>query len=107
MESDQDIHLNTLSSWIKQLIEFVYKQPNKYAMEVAGMSAHDIRGIAATLVFRSMTSMEDLLRSGRWKNHTTFTDHYLKDLSAIDSEELIHLGPIVAGQKVIVHSKIV
>jgi len=50
--------------------------------------------------------MEDLVRSGSGKSHNTFTSHYLKDLTEIDSETLLRLGPLVAAQKVVVHTSI-
>jgi hypothetical protein len=57
-------------------------------------------------VFRGSTSIEDILQSGSWKRHTTFTDFYLKDLSVLEGEDLIRLGPIVAAKKIVINTKI-
>jgi hypothetical protein len=71
-----------------------------------GTGTHEIRRIATSLVFRGSTSTEDILQAGSWKRHTTFTDFYLKDLSVLEGEDLIRLGPIVAAKKIVVNTKI-
>jgi hypothetical protein len=98
-----EIHTNTVSSWVKQLLEFCYNNPSKTALELTGTGAHEIRRFASTLVFRGCTSVEDLLKVGNWKSHSTFTDFYLKDLSWLDGKGLRSVGPFVAGQKVVIN----
>jgi len=95
-----DIRKGTLSAWIKNLILYCYRSPAPFAMELTGSRAHEIRGIAHSLVFRGCVALEDLIVSGSWKSHTTFTDKYLKDLTELDDENLCRLGPIVAAQRI-------
>jgi len=101
-----DISKNTLSGWVRKLILECYQNPTPHACELTGTRTHDVRGFAHTLIYRGTVAMEDLVRSGSWKSHNTFTSHYLKDLTEIDSETLLRLGPVVAAQKVVVHASI-
>ena len=101
-----ELHINTLSSWIKKLLVHCYSHPGKKAVELSGTGSHEIRRIASTLVFRGVVSIEELLRVGSWKSSSTFTEFYLKDLSVLDGDGLRSLGPISVGQKVIVNTRI-
>jgi hypothetical protein len=102
----KEIHKNTLSSWVKGLLLFCYQNPSKEALELSGTGSHEIRKLAASIVFRGTTSMEDILKVGFWKNQSTFTSFYLKDLSVLNGEEMRSIGPIVAGQKIVINSRI-
>lgn len=106
MRSTREIHKNTLSSWIKKLLKFCYRNPGKKAVQLTGTGVHEIRRIASTLVFRGTTSMEEVLKVGSWKSPTTFTDFYLKDLALLDGKSLRSLGPISVGQKVVLNTRI-
>ena len=98
-----DICKNTLSGWISQLIRYCYSQPGSKALELSGTRAHEVRAYATSLVSKGTTALEDILQAGNWKRHNTFTQHYLRDLSNLEGE-LIKLGPLVAGQRVVVHT---
>jgi hypothetical protein len=103
---EKDLHMNTISSWVKKLLQFCYKNPGKRALELSGTGVHEIRRVAASLIFCGTTSMEEILKVGQWKSKTTFTDFYLKDLSMLDGTSLRSLGPISVGQKVILNTRI-
>jgi len=96
----KDICVNTISSWVSQLIAFVYRQPGQTALSLSGRSAHDLRAYAASLVHKGCWSVEDILQSGSWTSSQVFLEHYLRDLSE-QEEGLKRLGPIVAGKKVV------
>ena len=64
------------------------------------VKAHDVRAFAASKVFQSRVSLEQILAACHWKSHNTFTQFYLKDVAWADSE-LYHLGPIVAAQQIL------
>ena len=59
-----------------------------------------IKGLAATLAFRSGVDIEELLCTCHWSNQTTFTEFYLKDISVVQGGSN-RLGPIVAAQQII------
>ena len=97
-----DIRVNTISAWMRDLIEYCYRNQNDKALELMGpRRAHEIRAKAASVVFTSNAAMEDVLASGQWQHHNTFTQHYLRDISEEDQDRWMSLGPIVAGGKVI------
>ena len=96
----QDIHVNTLSSWIAQLIEFCYKMPGRQAIKLSGKNVHEVRAYAASLVHKGVWSMEDVLESGSWKKPSTFISHYLKDLTE-QNLDWSSIGPIIAGRKLV------
>ena len=96
----QDIHPNTISGWIRKLIQFCYQNADSHTARLQGTSTHAIRGLAATLAFRGSVSMENILKSCSWKSHNTFTSHYLKDITGV-MEGLLRLGPLVVAQAVV------
>lgn len=95
-----DICKNTISGWVRKLIERAYKSPNEKACTLANYNTRDIRGMAASWASRGTLDLEGLMRACTWKSHTTFTDFYLKDLSVI-RDNLLALGPIVAAQSIV------
>ena len=96
----KDIHVNTLSSWIAQLIEFCYRQPGHQAITLTGKNAHEVRAYAASLVHKGTWNLEDVLMSGTWKSPSTFISHYLRDLSE-QTEDWNRIGPIIAGRQLV------
>ena len=98
--SEKDIALNTLSTWISSLIAYCYKQPGKQAIKLTGRNTHEVRAYAASLVNLGVPNLEDLLAAGQWTNELTFINHYLRDLTE-QQGALSRLGPIVAGKKVV------
>lgn len=98
-----DIMKNTISGWVSQLIRHCYAQPGAKAIQLTGSRAHEVRAYAATLVSRGTSSIDDILAAGNWKAHTTFTHHYLRDITRQEGN-MLRLGPIVAGQKIVVHT---
>lgn len=99
-----DICKNTISGWVAQLIRFVYSQPGNKALELTGLRAHEVRAYSASLVAKGTTAIEDILSAGNWKSHSTFTQHYLRDISQQEGD-MLRLGPIVAAQKVVIHTE--
>ena len=62
--------------------------------------ARETRGIAQSLLFKKNLAVDQVLKVGTWRRHTTFTRHYLRDL-AHRSLETFHLGPVVAAQALV------
>ena len=95
---DKDISPATIS-WIKQTVILCYELSDHHAHTLHQVKAHDIRAFAASKVFQSGVSLEQILSACHWKSHNTFTQFYLKDVAWADSE-LYHLGPVVAAQQI-------
>ena len=99
-EFKQDIHKNTVSGWIRKLIKYVYDNASENALTLSNTSTHAVRGMAASLAFRGGIDLETVLASCSWKNDSTFTAFYLKDISVVQ-QNLYKLGPLVVAQSVI------
>jgi len=64
------------------------------------ITAHEIRALAASWKATNCVPLDEVLRTASWKNATTFTSHYLRDLCH-QREGLYSLGPLVVGQQII------
>ena len=95
-----DIHMNTISGWIRKLIFICYDTAHPFAAKMTGTSTHAIRGMAASMAYSGSVDIQDILNACSWKSHNTFTSHYLKDIS-IFQEGLLRVGPVVAAQRVV------
>ena len=97
---DHDIHQNTISGWMRKLITYAYQHADEDTAKLLSTSTHAIRGMASSLAFKGSASLEEVLGACSWKSHSTFTSHYLKDMSGI-SEGRYSLGPIVAARTIV------
>ena len=97
--SKKEIPKTTVSFWLRKKISRAYelsgtKQP------VPAPRARETRGIAPSLLFKKNFAVDQVLKAGTWRRHTTFTRHYLRDL-AHRSLDTFHLGPVVAAQALV------
>ena len=88
-----------------QLIRFCYSQPGAKALQLMGTRAHEVRAYTSSLVSKGTSAIDDILMAGNWRSHNTFTNHYLRDISQQEGD-LLRIGPIVAGQKVVIHTSV-
>ena len=97
--SKKEISKNTVSFWPRKMIPQVYQLSGR---PLPGLppKARETRGIAPSLLFKKNFAVTQVLKSGTWRKHTTFTLHYLRDL-AHRSLETFHLGLVVAAQALI------
>ena len=70
------------------------------AASLVGRSTHAIQAMAASLAFSSQIDLDEILRNCSWKNHATFSEFHLKDMTQV-RDDLHSLGPLVAAQKVV------
>lgn len=71
----------TLSRWLKMGIEAAYRA---IGLEPpVGITAHSIRGAAASAAFEGVCSMGDICRAATWSSPNTFTKHYHIDTTAL------------------------
>ena len=97
----KDIHVNTVSGWVRKLIQFCYEHVDSRTAKLQGTSTHTIRGLASTLAFKGSASLEDIMSACSWKSHNTFSSFYLEDVAGI-MDDLYKLGPISVAQSVLV-----
>ena len=92
----KEIAKNTVSFWLRKVISLAYQLSGKPLPSPSPL-ARETRGIAPSLLFKKNYAVSQVLKAGTWRRHTTFTRHYLRDLSH-KSLDTFHLGPVVAAQ---------
>jgi integrase len=95
-KEDQEIHMNTISGWIKKTILMAYESASEEDLQFSQVKAHQVRAMASSWALYSNASMEDIMTACSWRNASTFTRFYLKDLTLI-RDRMHHLGPVVAA----------
>ena len=97
--SKKEIAKTTVSLWLRKTISRAYELSGT-ALPVPAPRAHETRGIAPSILFRKNFAVDQVLKAGTWRRHTTFTRHYLRDI-AHKSLDTFHLGPVVAAQALV------
>ena len=97
--SKKEISKTTVSFWLRKTISRAYELSGT-ALPVPAPRARETRGIALSILFRKNFAVDQVLKAGTWRRHTTFTRHYLRDI-AHKSLDTFHLGPVVAAQSVV------
>ena len=97
--SKKEISKTTVSFWLRKTISRAYELSGT-ALPVPAPRARETRGIAPSILFRKNFAVDQVLKAGMWRRHTTFTRHYLRDI-AHKSHDTFHLGPVVAAQSVV------
>ena len=70
-----DISKSTSSGWVGSLLHSVYSNANKDVATLVGQTYHTIHAMAASLAILSQNCSK--------KNHTTFSEFYLKDMTQV------------------------
>ena len=96
--SKKEISKTTVSFWLRKTISRAYELSGT-ALPVPALRVRETRGIAPSLLFKNF-AVDQVLKAGKWRRHTTFTRHYLRDL-AHRSLDTFHLSPVVAAQAVV------
>ena len=97
--SKKEIAKTTVSFWLRKTISRAHEL-SRTALPVPAPRARETRGIAPSILFRKNFAVDQVLKAGMWRRHTTFTHHYLRDI-AHKSLDTFHLGPVVAAQAVV------
>ena len=97
--SKKEISETTVSFWLRKTISRAYELSGT-AQPVLAPRAREMRGIAPSLLFKKNFAVDQVLKAGTWRRHTTFTRHYLRDL-AHRSLNTFHLGSVVAAQALV------
>ena len=97
--SKKEISKTAVSFWLRKTISHAYELSDT-EKPVPAPQARETRGIAPSLLFKKNFAVDQVLKAGTWRRHTTFTRHYLRDL-AHRSLNTFHLGPLVAAQALV------
>ena len=97
--SKKEISKTTVSFWLRKTLLHAYALSGT-EQPVPAPRARETRGIAPSLLFKKNFAVDQVLKAGTWRRHTTFTPHYLRDLTH-RSLDTFHLGPVVAAQALV------
>ena len=97
--SKKEIAKTTVSFWLRKTISCAYELSGT-ALPVPAPRARETLGIAPSLLFKKNFAVDQVLKAGTWRRHTTFTRHYLRDI-AHRPLDTFHLGPVVAAQALV------
>ena len=97
-----DISAQTISRHIRDAVPLAYMAASKDRdlLQIHNVKAHDLRALSTSLALKRSVAIEDILSAANWKTPTTFSSHYLRDLS-FQSDDLYRLGPLVAAGQVV------
>ncbi len=98
--SQRDITKTTLSNWIKEVIRSAHAQSDDTDARLVKVSAHELRALATSTLFKHTHSLTAVMGAACWRNHNTFSQFYLRDITRMN-DDIMSLGPIVAGQNII------
>ena len=88
---------NTISAWVIKLLRTAHNLAGEDECTLYKTSVHEVRALAASLALQATYSLDSILQAATWASHTTFTSHYLRDVSGLQGQ-LHTIGPcIVAG----------
>ena len=93
----KEISKNTVSFWLRKVISLAYQPSGKPLPSPPPWLG---RLVVVPLLFKKNYAVSQVLKAGTWRRHTTFTRHYLRDLSH-KSLDTFNLGPVVAAQAMV------
>ena len=77
--SKKEIAKTTVSFLLRKTISRAYELSGT-ALPVPAPRTRETRGIAPSILFRKNFAVDQVLKAGTWRRHTTFTRHYLREL---------------------------
>lgn len=97
-----DLRKNSFSQWIKRTIKAAYDAAEKSeeVCQLHRVSAHETRALSSSWALFSGSSVEAILEAATWRNSTTFTSFYLRDMSR-QADGLYRFGALVVANQVV------
>lgn len=92
-----NLKVNSLTSWTKRLITDIYSEADQEIKQLYKISPHQVRSMATSLAIAGGASLQHVMRAGTWTNHSTFTHHYLQDVTILRGQ-LRALSPLIVAQ---------
>ena len=93
-------HVNTISSWVKSVVAHAYSVEENSNGPLLHRATHEIRAQAASYALYANVSIEQILKTCRWAQHSTFTHFYLREISG-QQNGLLVLPPLMAAGTVV------
>ncbi len=95
---ESDIHTNTISGWLKQVISFAYSSSNRPVPK--GVKAHQLRSVSSSWAHVGGVSLPDLMEACFWKSKNSFISYYFKDCWT-NASHRSSIGPVVVAGSVV------
>ena len=95
-----DITRQSINIWLRNTIRLAYALHDQSTDNLGRATNHEIRSVASSLVFEKSLSLSTVMKACHWRNNTTFTSFYLKDV-AVMSHDLMRLSPVVVAASVL------
>lgn len=89
-----------ISYFLRQLIKEAHKNFPDHAAPLLRVRAHDIRGVATSLLWSRNRSVSDILEVACWRTQSVFANHYLSSIQR-SHDDVFAIGPIVAAGGII------
>ncbi len=91
----------TISGWIVQLIKDTYTTAKQADLLISSVNTHEIRAIASSLALQATHSLDHVMATAKWAQHSTFTSYYLREVSGIQGQ-LHTIGPCIVANHLLV-----
>lgn len=88
-----------ISQWIVDCITTCYENASNSSCQNLKLNAHEVRAMAHSFAYFNNVSLSEVLEGARWKCASTFSNHYLRDMS-VSTDGISKLGPIVVALRV-------
>ena len=98
LEPTSPLTTHGLKSLMLDLIQAAYRAAGHESSDLV-LKLHDLRRLSFSLASAGGVSLEAILSAGRWKHSSTFSNHYLQNVSYLVAD-WHHLGPIAVAQTV-------
>ena len=76
-DRSKNITAGSMASWLKAAISEAYGQ----AKDSPHCTPHEVRAVSTSLSIFNHASVSEILEAGTWKNFSTFTENYLRDVA--------------------------
>ncbi|MPC58186.1 hypothetical protein E2C01_052181 [Portunus trituberculatus] len=87
-------------SFLRDIIKSAHTSFPDSSRRELKVRAHDIRGIATSMLLRKNCSVPTILRAACWRTPSVFADHYLREIVRQEGD-IFALGPVVAAGHVV------
>ena len=82
------------------MIRRAYSDVSEEDCRLVKLSAHEVRAVATSALFRKVRNLSSVLKAGTWRCMSTFASFYLRDMTH-KYLDTYSLGPIVSALGVV------
>ena len=89
-----------ISSFLREVIQYAHKNFPDHLAPTLKVKAHDVRGVATSLLWTKNRSIADVMAAACWRTQSVFANHYFSSIQR-EQNEVFSIGPIVAAGHII------